>query len=146
MLKNFRYYWANGNTPYFYWHFFSISYRFWDIAFKVCRLRPRPFSLFRTVFEIFDYKVFRVWPWPLTIKGHLRSKIFSLFESPYMTSYLTSVDTLSRTVSKKNRFKILKIAQNGGFWPFEGQGHKSIFSNIEKAPPLTKRRRLRYCA
>ena len=51
------------------------------------------FSLSGTVFEIFDVKVFRVWPWPLTVKGHLGSKIFSLFESPYMTSYLTSIDT-----------------------------------------------------
>jgi len=58
------------------------------------------FSLSRTVFEIFDIKVFTVWPWPLTFRGHLRSKIFSLFESPYMISYLTSVYTfsLSRTV------------------------------------------------
>ena len=31
-------------------------------------------SLSRTVFEIFDFKVFRVWPWPLTFKGHLGSK------------------------------------------------------------------------
>ena len=58
------------------------------------------FSLSRTVFEIFNFKVFRVWPWPLTSRGHLRSKIFSPFESPYRTSYLTSIDTfsLSRTV------------------------------------------------
>ena len=28
----------------------------------------------RTVFEKFDFKVFRVWPWPSTPKGHLRSK------------------------------------------------------------------------
>ena len=29
---------------------------------------------------------------------------------------------------------------------FKGQGQESIFSIIEKAPPLTKRRRLGYCA
>ena len=70
------------------------------------------FSLSRTVFEIFDFKVFRVWPWPLTFIGHLRSKIFLQFENPYMTFYLTSIDifSLSRTVSKKNRFKILEVA------------------------------------
>ena len=69
------------------------------------------FSLSRTVFEIFDFKDFRVWSLPLTFKGHLRSKIFLPFESPHMTSYLTSIDTfsLSRTISKKNRFKILKV-------------------------------------
>ena len=32
-------------------------------------------SLSRTDFETFDFKVFRVWPWPLTSKGPLRSKI-----------------------------------------------------------------------
>ena len=70
------------------------------------------FSLSRTIFEIFDFKVFRVWPWPLTFRGHLRSKIFLSFESPYMTSYLTSIDTFSpsSTVSKKIRFQILKVA------------------------------------
>ena len=31
-------------------------------------------SLSRTVFEIIDFKVFRVWPWPLTPKSHLGSK------------------------------------------------------------------------
>ena len=46
------------------------------------------FSLSRTVFEIFDFKVFRVWPWPLTFRGHLKSKIFLPFESPYMPSIL----------------------------------------------------------
>ena len=86
-------------------------------------------SLSRTVFEIFDFKVFRVWPWPLTPKGHLGSKIRISFESPYMTSYLTSVNTisLSRTVLKIMPVKILKAEQNGGFWPFKGQGQESIF-------------------
>ena len=87
------------------------------------------FSLSRTVFEIFDFKVFRVWPWPLTFKGHQRSKIFPPFESPYMTSYPTFMDTfsLSRTVFEKIRVKILRVKQNGGFWPFKGQGHWPIF-------------------
>ena len=87
------------------------------------------FFLSRTVFEIFDFKVFRVWPWPLTFRGHQRSKIFSPFESPYMTSYLTSMDTfsLSRTLFEKIRVKILRVKQNGGFWPFKGQGHWPIF-------------------
>jgi len=40
------------------------------------------FSLSRTVFEIFDFKVFRVWPWPLTFGGHLRSKIISTIWKP----------------------------------------------------------------
>ena len=87
------------------------------------------FSLSRTVFEIFDFKVFRVWPWPLTFRGHQRSQIFSQFESPYMTSYLTSMDTFSlyRTVFEKIRVKIFRVKENSGFWPFQGQGHRPIF-------------------
>ena len=72
------------------------------------------FSLSRTVFEIFEFKVFRVWPWPLTLKGHLRSKIFLPFESPYITPYLTSIDTfsLSRTVFEIFDFKVFRV------WPW----------------------------
>ena len=72
-------------------------------------------SLSRTVFEIFDFKVFRVRPWLLTFRGHPRSKIFPLFESPYMTSYLTSIDTfsLSQTVFEIFDFKV------SGVWPLE---------------------------
>ena len=72
------------------------------------------FSLSRTVFEIFDFKNFRVWPWPLTFRGHLRSNIFSPFESPYMTSYLTPIDTfsLSRTVFEIFDFKVFRV------WPW----------------------------
>ena len=87
------------------------------------------FSLSRTVFEIFNFKVSRVWPWPLTFRGHPRSNIFSPFESPCMTSYLTSIDTfsLSRTVFEKIRVKIYRVKQNGEFWPFQGQVHRPIF-------------------
>ena len=87
------------------------------------------FSISHIVFEIFDFKVFKLSPWPLTFIGHVRSKLFLLFESSYMTSYLTSIDTvsLSRTVSEKIRVKMFKVAQNGGIWPFQGQGHWPIF-------------------
>ena len=86
-------------------------------------------SLSRTVFEIFDFKVFRVWPWPLTPKGHLGSKKFMPFERPYMTSYSTSMDTisLSLTVFEIMPVKILKAEQNGGFRPFKGQDQGPIF-------------------
>ena len=86
-------------------------------------------SLSRTVSEIFDLKVSRVWPWPLTPKSHLGSKNFIPFESPYITSYLTSMDTISlfRTVLEIMPVKILKAEQNGGFWPFKGQGQVEIF-------------------
>ena len=94
------------------------------------------FFLSRTVFEIFDFKVCRVWPWPLTFEGHLGSKIFPLFESSYMTSYLTSIDTfsLSRTVFEKIRVKIFSVKQNGGFWPFQGQGFWPIYFIFKKWP------------
>ena len=94
------------------------------------------FSLSHTVFEIFDFEVSRVWPWPLTFRGHLGSKIFSPFESSYMTSYLTSIDTLSlsRTVFEKIRVKIFSVKQNGGFWPFQGQGLWPIYFIFRKGP------------
>ena len=71
-------------------------------------------SLSRTVFEVFDFKVCRVWPWPLTSKGHLGSKIIIPFESPYMTSYLTFMDniSLSRTVFEIFDFNVSRV------WPW----------------------------
>ena len=94
------------------------------------------FSLSRTVFEIFDFKVFRVWPWPLTFRGHLRSNIFSSFESSYMTSYLTSIDTfsLSRTVFEIFDFKVFRVWP----WPLTFKGHprSKIFSLFE-SPYMT---------
>ena len=78
-------------------------------------------SLSCTFFEIFDFKVFRVWPWPLTPRGHLRSKQFIPFESPYMTSYLTSMDniSLSRTVFEIFDVKDFRVWP----WPLTPEGH-----------------------
>ena len=94
------------------------------------------FSLSRTVSEIFDFKVFRVWPWPLTFRGHLRSKIFSPFESPYMPSYLTSIGTfsLSRTVFEIFDFNVFRVWP----WPLTFRGHlrSNIFSPFE-SPYMT---------
>ena len=75
----------------------------------------------RTVFEIFDFKVFGVWPWPLNTAGHLGSKIFIPFESTYMTSFLTSMDTIfvSRTVFEIFDFKIFWVWP----WPPNSEGH-----------------------
>ena len=95
------------------------------------------FSLSRTVFEIFDFKVFRVWPWPLTFRGHPRvTKIFSLFENPYMTSYLTSIDTfsLSRTVFETFDFKVFRVWP----WPLTFRGHaRSKISPPFESPYMT---------
>ena len=94
------------------------------------------FFLSRTFFEIFDFKIFWVWPWPLTFRGHLGSKIFSPFESPYMTSYLTSIDTffLSRTVFEIFDFKVFWVWP----WPLTFEGHlgSKIFSSFE-SPYMT---------
>ena len=78
-------------------------------------------SLSRTVFEIFDFKVFRVWPWPLTLEGHLRSKSFIQFESPYTTSYLTYMDaiSLSCTVFEIFDFEIFRVWP----WPLTPKSH-----------------------
>ena len=134
----------------FYGHRLSISYRFRDIrlqSFKGLTLTfdpwrssgvknifsfERPFtttyltsmdtiSLSRTVSEILDFEVFRVWPWPLTPEGHLGSKKFVPLESPYRTSYLTSMDTisLSRTVSDIFKFKVFRVWP----WPLTPKGH-----------------------
>ena len=88
------------------------------------------FSLSRTVFEIFDFKGFRVWSWPLTFRGDPRSKIFSPFKSPYMTSYLTPIDTfsLSRNVFEIFDFKIFRVWP----WPLRGHPRSNIF------PPFWK--------
>ena len=79
-------------------------------------------SQFRTVFEIFDFKVFRVWPWPLTPESPPGSKILTPFESPYTTSYLTSMDTisLSRTALEIFNFKVFRV------WPWflTPKGHR----------------------
>ena len=117
---------------YFYWHFLSISTFRGQLRSKIFLPIESPympsyltsigtFSLSRTVFEIFDFKVFRVWPWPLTFRGHLRSNIFSPFESPYMTSYLTPIDTfsLSRTVFEIFDFKVFRVWP----WPLTFRGH-----------------------
>ena len=94
------------------------------------------FSLSRTIFEIFDFKVFRIWPWPLTFRGHLRSNIFPPFESPYMTSHLTSIDTfsLSRTVFEIFDFKVFRVWP----WPLNFRGHlgSNIFPPFE-SPYMT---------
>ena len=78
-------------------------------------------SLSRTVFEIFDFKVFRVWPWLLTSKGHLRSNNFMPFESPYMNSSLTSMDSisLSRAVFEIFDLKVFRVWP----WPLTTDGH-----------------------
>ena len=53
----------------FHWHFLSISYSFWDIWLQ-------------TIQGV-----------TLTFGGHLRLNFVIPFKSPYMTSYLTSIDT-----------------------------------------------------
>ena len=86
----------------FYWHFLSISYRFWDIWL------PSLQGL------------------TLTFKSHLGSKIFSAFECLYMTSYLTSIDTfsLAHTDFEIFVFNVFRVWP----WPLEKPEVKNIFS------------------
>ena len=72
-------------------------------------------SVSRTVFEKFDFKILMVCSWPLTPKGHLESKFFIAFESPYMTFYLTTMDNISqfRTVFEIFDFKVFRVR----IWP-----------------------------
>ena len=70
----------------------------------------------RTVFEIFDFKVFRVWPWPSTPNNKLGSKKLYHLKAHiiFMTSYLTAMDniSLSRTVFEIFDFKVFRV------WPW----------------------------
>ena len=98
------------------------------------------FFFFRTVFEIFDFEVFGVWFWPLSFWSHLRSKIFSLFESSYTTSYQTSVEAFSvtRTVFGIFDFKIFGVSP----WrlTFAGYLRLNVFPTFESryvTPHLT---------
>ena len=89
-------------------------------------------SLSRTAFEIFDFKDVLVWPWRLTLKSHLRSKSVIPFESPYMTSYLTSMDTCpSLYLVPFSRYSTSKFS---GFdldlWPPKIiRGHKILYQS-----------------
>ena len=90
------------------------------------------FSPSRKVYEIFDLEIFGVWPWSLTFRGHLESKIFSPFERSYMTSYLASIDnfSLSSSVFEKFDFKVFGV----WFWDLTFRGHVrwkivSLFEN-----------------
>ena len=93
-----------------------------EISYMISYLSPMDtISLSRTVLEIFDFKIFRVWPWPFTPCGHLKLNFFIIFESPYMTSYLTSMNTisLSSTVLEIFDFKIFRVWP----WPLTPEGH-----------------------
>ena len=112
-----------------------------EIPYMTTYLTPMDtFSLSRNVFEIFDIKVFRVWPWPLTFWGHQSSKIFPPFESPYMTSYPTSIDifSLSCTVFEIFDFKVVRFRP----WPLTLRGHRrskifSLFDSLYMTSYLT---------
>ena len=83
----------------FYWHFLSISNRFWDIWLQSFQGLT------------------------LTFRGHLRSKIFSPFEIPYMTSYLTSIDTFSLSLTV---FEIFDFEVSYWMWMWMYTGIKVL--------------------
>ena len=94
------------------------------------------FSLSRTISEIFDFKIFKVRPCFSTLIGHMRSKIFASFESPYMTSYLTSIDTfsLSRTFFEILDFKVFRVRPC--FSTLKSHTRSKIFASLE-SPYMT---------
>ena len=65
-------------------------------------------------FEWIDFDISRVRIWLSTFRGHSRSNLFIPFENPYMTSYLTAIDTFSPfpTVFEIFDFKVF------GVWPW----------------------------
>ena len=74
------------------------------------------------------------WYLNLTFKGHPRSKIFSPFESLYMTSYLVSIDTfsLSRTGFFIFDSRVLRV------WPLTSRGHlRSKICSPFESPYMT---------
>ena len=75
---------------------------------------------------------FRVCFWPLTPKDHLGLTNLTPFESQYMASYLTSMDTISqsRTVFEIFDFKVFKV----WLWPLNPKGHLGLtkFYTIRK--------------
>ena len=105
------------------------------------------FSVSRTVPEIFDFKFFRVRPWLSTLKGHVTSKIFTLFESPYMTSYLTSIDTFYLVpFPRKIGSKFWRPHKMAEFGLFKVKVINRYLSFLEKGLTLAKWRWLTYHA
>ena len=103
-------------------HLGSKNFILFESPYMTCYLTSMDnISLCRTVFEIFDFKICRVWPWPLTPKDHLGSKNFIPFERSYLTSYFTSMDTisLSRTVSEIFDFEVFRVWP----WPVSPKSH-----------------------
>ena len=101
------------------------------------------FSIFRTVFDIFELKNpgydLDIWPVEVTwgriyfchSKAHFLSDTFSLSRS---------------TVSGIIRIKSLKVAQNGGIWSFQVESHREIFLVLIEGLTFVKRRWLTYRA
>ena len=94
-----------------------------------------PLYLSRTVSDLFDFKLFRVWPWHLTFKNHLRSHFIIPFERLYETSFLTSIDTLSLfcTGFKMFDFKLFRVWP----WPMTFKGHHDVISFHSSEIPAT---------
>ena len=130
-----------------HWHFFSISYRFryfsciWTylwITNSLCHKVALPNEIYSTLslylvpfsrYSTSKFLGFDLDFWP----GHLGSTNFLPFERPYMTSYLTSMDTisLSRTVFEKFDFKISRVWP----WPLTLKSHlgSSVICHLESS-------------
>ena len=77
----------------------------------------------------------RVWPWGRFDPWRRVVKKIILFEKPYMTSYLTSMDTmrsLSGTVFEIFDFKIFRVSWNK-FWPLKDHPGQKKMRPFERA-------------
>ena len=75
--------------------FYMFQRSFWLGPSRCCITSHSLGQLSRTFLKIVYSEALRVLPWSSTFRCHMRSKKILSFESSYMTSYLTSIDTLS---------------------------------------------------
>ena len=109
-----------------FWHFLSISYRFRNIRLQI----------------------FGVWPWPLTFRDHLKSKIFSHFHySPEISRerYERERDSLSLSLSlvplsRKFGSKFWGSQERADFYLFKVTFIDRYFSISRNGLTLAKRR------
>ena len=104
----------------YYGHHLSISYRFQDIRFQS----------FQGLTLTFDHK-----------RSSGVKKIIP-YDSSYMTSYLTSMGTISLSRTGQN----FKGQIKWRIWPLKVEVKNQIFAILEREHPLTKRRGFIYCA
>ena len=109
----------------FYWHFFTIAYRFWENLLQILHGSTLTSDLWWSS-EVNKFHI---------IRKPMYDFLFD-FYGQYSSIYYRFREKAGRNFRGR---------KNGGIWPFGGQSR--FFSiTATKAHPLTIRRRLRYCA